>query len=199
MPRRQGSVWAVAMDDADPAPASIARSAQGGRLDRAPVDRATSVVNELDARHGRELFGLAHRSGLGDDTAQDAVQEALLRLWLEVRSGVEIIDPRAWTFRTLYRIAMDHHRVRRRAIELVDRLTRSVGRVEPPPPSTRSIWELVDTLPTRQRQVLYLHYKADMTYEQTAAVMGITASAARAHAAFASVRLRAALGAGWDD
>jgi RNA polymerase sigma factor (sigma-70 family) len=164
----------------------------------ARIRRANDVVHDLDVQHGQELFGLARRSGLADDAAEDAVQDALLRLWLEVRSGVEIIDARAWTFRTLYRIAMDQHRFRRRTAELWDRVALRAPRVVDPDVVDRiSIWAVVDRLPTRQRQVLYLRYKADMTFEQAAQVMGITASAARAHAAFAGMRLRTALGEGW--
>ena len=164
----------------------------------ARVARATAIVDELDARHGQELFGLARRSGLSDTAAEDAVQDALLRLWLEVRGGVDIIDAKAWTFRTLYRIAMDQHRVRRRMSDLVDRLALAPPRVLDRDEARRiSVWQLVDRLPLRQRQVLYLRFKADMTFEQVGSVMGITSSAARAHAAFASVRLRENLGDEW--
>ena len=168
------------------------------------VARADATVEEVDREHGQQLFGLARRSGLSDAEADDAVQDALLRLWLEVRSGVDILEPRAWTFRTLYRVAMDRHRVRRRASDALARLTplargdvESRRTVESEAADRLSLWTIVDRLPTRQRQVLYLHYKADLTFDQLARVMGITASAARAHAAFAMVRLRRALGEEW--
>ena len=164
------------------------------------VRRADRVLEEVDERHGQDLFGLARRSGLADEAAEDAVQEALLRLWLEVRAGVDIIEPRAWTFRTLYRLAMDEHRLRRRASDLLARLPRPQrGSTETDDLDRRSIWTLVDRLPTRQRQVLYLRYKADMSFDQIASVIGITASAARAHASFAAVRLRGSLGPEWRD
>ena len=168
--------------------------------DQARVARATAIVDDLDERHGQELFGLARRSGLSDAAAEDAVQDALLRLWLEVRGGLDIIDAKAWTFRTLYRVAMDQHRLRRRMTELVDRLSLAPPRVLDRDEARRiSVWDLVDRLPLRQRQVLYLRYKADMTFEQAASVMGITSSAARAHATFAGVRLRERLGEEWAD
>jgi len=168
------------------------------------VARADATVEQVDRDHGQQLFGLARRSGLSDAEADDAVQDALLRLWLEVRSGVDILEPRAWTFQTLYHVAMDRHRVRRRALDTIARLT-PPGRgvverrrsVESDAADRLSLWTIVDRLPTRQRQVLYLRYKADLTFDQLAAIMGITASAARAHAAFATVRLRQALGEEW--
>jgi RNA polymerase sigma factor (sigma-70 family) len=164
--------------------------------DGAPAARrADRVVEQVDAEQGQRLLGLAIRSGLSHAAAEDAVQEALLRLWLEVRKGVDVIDPRAWVFRTLYRLAMDEHRVRRRAADIAAQLsTRSWSALDPDVAERISIWTLVDRLPTRQRQVIYLRYRADLNYDQIAAIIGITASAARAHATFAATRLRAALG-----
>jgi len=161
--------------------------------------RADRVVREVDQEHGQALLGLAIRSGLSHEAAEDAVQEALFRLWQEVRKGVDIIDPRAWSFRTLYRIAMDEHRFRRRAGDIVARLsTRSWRTLDPDIAQRISIWSLVDRLPTRQRQVLYLRFKADLSFDQIAATLGITASAARAHATFAATRLRTAIGEEWE-
>src|SRR4051812_25636815 len=174
------------------------RIGAAGAGDSPHASRADRVVREVDQDHGQGLLGLAIRSGLAHDAAEDAVQEALFRLWQEVRKGVDIIDPRAWSFRTLYRIAMDEHRVRRRAGDLAARLsTRSWRTLDPDIAQRISIWSLVDQLPTRQRQVLYLRYKADLRFDQIAAALRITASAARAHATFAATRLRTAIGEDW--
>jgi RNA polymerase sigma factor (sigma-70 family) len=165
------------------------------------VQRADRIVEDVEGRSGQDLIGLACRSGFDDDAAQDLVQDALLKLWTEVRSGVDILDPTAWTFRVLYRRAMDEHRVRRRVRDLVARMGLGLATTgEAVATDDRvSIWSAVDRLPTRQRQVLYLRYKADMTFDQLATVIGITASAARAHASFALGRLREALGTQWQD
>jgi RNA polymerase sigma factor (sigma-70 family) len=171
--------------------APVATRPRSGAVIDARTAHATKLVEQLDADHGQDLFGLARRSGLNDDEAEDAVQEALFRLWLEIRSGVDILEPRAWTFRTLYRIAMDKHRLRRRATDLVSRLRAGFRFATQSDDAERlSIWLAVDRLPSRQRQVLYLRYKADLSFDQVAAVMGINASTARAHAAFATDKLR---------
>lgn len=171
----------------------------GGVRDGSPqAQRADRIVQDVDREYGQQLLGLAIRSGLAHAAAEDAVQEALLRLWLEVRKGVELLEPRAWAFRTLYRIAMDEHRVRRRAADVAARLSARNWRAMDPDVAQRiSIWAMVDRLPTRQRQVLYLRYKADLSFDQIATVLGITASAARAHATFAGDRLRAVMGEDW--
>jgi len=189
-------VGAVEIGDAE----ATARpeGAGDGAGDSPHARRADRIVREVDQDHGQGLLGLAIRSGLSHDAAEDAVQEALFRLWQEGRKGVDVIDPRAWSFRTLYRIAMDEHRVRRRAGDIVAQLaTRSWRALDPDIAQRISIWALVDQLPTRQRQVLYLRYKADLSFDQIASTIGISASAARAHATFAAQRLRATIGEEW--
>src|SRR4029079_4166359 len=76
--------------------------------------QADLVVGDLELQHGQALFGFVRRQGLADVEAQDAIQDALFRLWLELRSGTTIENPRAWAYRAVYRIAMDHHRLRAR-------------------------------------------------------------------------------------
>ncbi len=68
------------------------------------------------------MFGFVRRLGLSDEHAQDCVQEAFARLWSEMDRGTRVTDPKAWAYRTVYRLAMDEHRLRRRVSGLVDRL-----------------------------------------------------------------------------
>jgi len=155
----------------------------------APRPAAREVVEEVHARHGQQLFGFVRRLGLGDDEASDVTQEALLRLWRVSRDREAPDRPVAWTFRTAYRLAMDRHRLRRRWRALLD------GRV-----STRvvpdqrdellAVWSEVDRLPERQRQVLYLRHRADLSFEDIGKVLGIDASTARANASRGIASLR---------
>ena len=55
------------------------------------------------------------------------------------------------------------------------------------------VWNEVDRLPERQRAVLYLRYRADLSFGTIGHVLGITASAARSHATQAVGTLRLAL------
>ena len=153
-----------------------------------------STVADVHERRGRELFGLCRRLGLDEDEANDAVQESFLRMWSESSRGVVINDPEGWAFRVAYRIAMDHHRLRRLASSLTDRLSDVTEREEIDPSDGWAVWAAVDKLPPRQRAVVYLRYRADLSYERIATVMGITANGARndASAATASLRRRMA-------
>ena len=160
---------------------------------------ADRIVVDIERRHGQALFGFVRRQGLTDEQARDAVQEALLRLWHELRRGTSIDNPRAWCYRAIYRLAMDQHRLGRRLRLLSGRL--DIGRRSTLDPADSmsdrlAVWGEVDKLPIRQRQVLYLRYRSDLSFEEIGEVLGITASAGRSHATQALATLRRRLAAG---
>ena len=153
------------------------------------------VLEQLQAERGQAMFGFARRLGLTDEQASDAVQETLLRLWRELRRGRPIGDRAAWAFRTIYRIAMDEHRLSRRVAGLRERLSRrgtatNSGAERADRDDRLTVWAAVDRLPPRQRYVLYLRYRADLPFEDVAAVLGISSGAARTLASRALDRVR---------
>jgi RNA polymerase sigma factor (sigma-70 family) len=159
-----------------------------------PAALAATVTDRYE-RRGRELWGFARRLGASDEEAHDAVQEAHLRLWRELGRGTAIDDLDAWTFRVLYRLVMDSHRVSRRVGEIVGRLRQRSAEADHLEVDDRlSIWPVVDRLPARERTTLYLRYRVDLSFEQIGAVMGIKSGAARAYASRALERLREDLG-----
>jgi RNA polymerase sigma factor (sigma-70 family) len=151
---------------------------------------AAVAVTDVHDRRGRELFGLCRRLGLDEDEANDAVQETFLRMWNESSRGIVIVDPEGWAFRVAYRLAMDHHRLGRLARAVADRLAARIVPDELDPADRMAVWAAVDRLPTRQRAVLYLRYRADLSYDRIAAIMGITANGARNDASVATASLR---------
>ena len=116
-------------------------------------------------------------------------------MWSESVRGAVIHDAEAWAFRVTYRLAMDHHRFRRLATSITQRLSAKSEPEEIDPADGWAVWAAVDKLPPRQRAVVYLRYRADLSYDRIAAVMGITANGARndASAATASLRRRLAV------
>jgi RNA polymerase sigma factor (sigma-70 family) len=163
------------------------------------MDDADRVVVDIEQRHGQALFGFVRRQGLTDEQARDAVQEALLRLWTALRGGASIENPRAWSYRAIYRLAMDQHRLGRRLRLLSGRLDLGRRTTSDPADSMSdrlAVWSEVDQLPIRQRQVLYLRYRSDLSFEEIGQVLGITASAGRSHATQAMATLRRRLTAG---
>jgi RNA polymerase sigma factor (sigma-70 family) len=151
-----------------------------------------AVVLSVHDRRGQELFGFARRLGLTDEQAADAVQEALTRMWRELRRGSAIERPDAWAFRTVYRLAMDAHRWRRR----LDRFLPRFGTAEEPadaatdPTDRIAVWAEVDRLPARQREVIYLRFRADLPFEDVGLALGISANTARSHCTVAMAALR---------
>jgi len=156
-------------------------------------DDGRRIVERTYAQHAPALVGFGLRLGLDDDEASDIVQEAHVRLWLQLRAGHEIRDPRAWLAGATYRLAMDRHRTARRIRALRDRLA--------PPPSMDAdagvdrltVWALVDRLPERQRAALHLHYRLDLPFEDVGQAMGITTGAARTLASRGLSSLRTTL------
>ena len=161
----------------------------------ASADALEARIADLYERRGRELWGLARRLGASDEQAADVVQEAHLRLWHELGRGTDIEDLDAWTFRVLYRLVMDQHRISRRVGAIVGRLQARRSELEHIEVDDRlSLWPLVDRLPARERATLYLRYRVDLSFDQIGDVMGIKAGAARTYASRGLERLRERLG-----
>ncbi|CAN5835399.1 SigE family RNA polymerase sigma factor [soil metagenome] len=156
------------------------------------ADRA--LVSDLERRRGAELYAFSRRLGLGPEAADDAVQESLLRLWAALEAGAPIERPDAWVFRAIYRLCMDHHRLRGRAQRLLERLRPARGHEGRASVADRLVvWQAVDRLPARQRAAVYLRYRADLPYEEIGLILGIHAVSARSNVSRALDRLRAIL------
>jgi RNA polymerase sigma factor (sigma-70 family) len=154
-------------------------------------------LESLHARRGQDLFGFARRLGLSAEDSADAVQETMLRLWGELASDTDVRDLDAWAFRTIYHFAVDRHRVGLRLTALLGRLSsKSTAAHTDPVESAEAamVWRAVDRLPRRQRAVLYLRYRADMSFDQIGLAIGVSPSTARSHATQALAALRRRLG-----
>ena len=140
----------------------------------------------------RPCSGSCAASGCPMSRRPTASRRSSCDSWRELERGADVADPKAWAFRAIYRLAMDEHRLRRRVAGLVALLGAHAPRVAAAVEDVDRIsaWEEVDRLPTRQRQVLYLRYRADLPYDEIGTVLGMTASAARSHATQAMATLR---------
>jgi len=161
---------------------------------RQPNERQPRTIVELAyAEHAAALVGFAGRLGLDEDEAWDVVQDAHVRLWQQLRSGPEIRDPSAWLAGTVYRGAMDRHRLARRIRELRRRIQPPAARDADSRVDRLTVWAVVDRLPERQRAALYLHYRLDLPFEQVAEAMGVSAGGARTLASRGLAAVRAVL------
>jgi len=165
-----------------------------------PIARGLKDAGErliaFEREHGQALFGFARRLGLDDGEAMDVVQDMFLRLLRQLATGRPMSNTRGWAYQTTYRRAMDHHRARRRHLAVVERLQGPAQAPGVPTDDRIAVWSAVDGLPERQRAVIYLRYRADLPFEEIGTILGVTASAARSHAAQAMATLRRELGIG---
>jgi RNA polymerase sigma factor (sigma-70 family) len=169
--------------------------AESQPLQGSSAERAWAGVVALEREVGQQLLGYAIHLGVDHGRAPDLVQEALLRLWRELDRGTAVASPEAWTFRTLTHLVMDEHRFLRRSLRLLSR----IGVAHPPRPTESdpvervAVWSEVERLPQRQRQVVYLRFRADLSFDEIGSVMAITPGTARMHASLALATLRSRL------
>lgn len=122
----------------------------------------------------------------GRAAGEDAVQDAFAKAVRERRSyrGHGSLD--AWVWRIVVNTARDARRARRPLLGLVDR-------PEAPTPNGRSVSLPLELLTDRQREVLFLHYYADLDYATIAEALGISPGTVGATLSTARRVLRQAL------
>lgn len=114
----------------------------------------------------------------GDPTiADDAAQEALVRVWEHEERGVRLDDERTWATRVALNWARSGFRRRaaeRRAVRRLGSQPRSGTDLAPQPEGlSADLRALLLALPRRQREVAVLHYLADL---DVATIATITSS-----------------------
>jgi len=125
---------------------------------------------------------------------EELAQEALVRMWWRWRLGRRPADPARYARRVL--VNRQRSVLRRAAVE-----ARSLGRARPaelvpPADSERAmvLWEAVKALPPRQRAVLVLRYKEDLTEAEVARLLGLPVGTVKSTGHRALARLRRRLG-----
>ncbi len=123
-------------------------------------------------------------------TAEDAVQEALLRAWSRSEHGERIESLAAWT--TTVALNLSRSGIRRLAAE-----RKAHRRVKTSADLTvwmaEDVERAVASLPRRQREVAVLRYLLDLDTRETAAALGISEGAVKSTLAKARTALGEAL------
>jgi len=131
-----------------------------------PAHTAADVIS----REFHELFDVLAPlltgycvSLVGDvELAHDISQEAFVRLFSRWRS---VRSPRAYVYLTATNLAREHWR---RAKYEQRAFTRVAGPPGEAPAHDPWLWDLVERLPARLRNVVLLHYYADLSIEDVA-------------------------------
>ncbi len=137
--------------------------------DEAALDR----IYELSAR---SLYGLALWRTASIEDARDVVQDVFVRVAERRRDLPGVRDPRSWLLAVTHRIAVDLTRRRkvRRASALDDTTLFSVFSIGPERSMDQSVaTRLLLDLPPAQRDAVYLHLFADLTFAAIGDVVGV--------------------------
>lgn len=125
----------------------------------------------IEKDYARVVRAIAMVAGDVDD-AEDAVQEALARLWLAVDGGEEVAAPRAWLVAVSLNLARSRLRRKRRYKELLRLVPpRELG-LERRSADVVAIRAALGRLPRRQREAVVLFYWLDLSVEEAARAMG---------------------------
>lgn len=143
---------------------------------------------EFFERTAPRLVRLCFLTTLDQEAAADAAQETMARAWREwERVGTAGSNPTAWTTtvalnlcRSRWRRLARHARLTPRAYTL-DRRDDDLPDVD--------LQRALRRLPTRQREAVVLHYWADLSVDDCAAAMGLSAGSVKAHLSRARHRL----------
>lgn len=156
-----------------------------------PPEQARVTFTEFFHDSGRQLVRLAYLlvGDLGDaeDVAQE-VLEQLYRRWSEVRPDTAMAYARTAV------VNRSRSLLRRRAV--ARRFAPRFAQPEPAgtaPVEDRWLWDLVQDLPRRQREVVVLKYWCDLGEADIARVLSISTGTVKSSAHRAHTRLAAAL------
>lgn len=125
---------------------------------------------------------------VGPFDAPDVVSDACLKAF-ETRSWPDVIDRRAYLYRTVLTVANDHHR---RTLSRRLREMKVANREEMPDPTVAIDVEVLDAvarLSVQQRAAVFLTYWEDLSPEAVAARMGVSTGTVKRHLARARRRL----------
>lgn len=158
-------------------------------------DPAARAIALLLARHGEELARHIRRMVRDDDTAQDLLQETMIRAHGALGRLPEGANRRAWLYRIATNATLNHVRARRRERAALERHAAergadvgADGRADEE--TSAALWAEIARLPERQRLALTLRVADELDYEEIARRIGGTADAARANVYQATKRLK---------
>jgi len=131
--------------------------------------------------HGRTVLRVC-RALLASHDADDAWSETFLSAMRAYPELPETANVEAWLVTIAHRKAIDVLRSRNRQpvpVEEVAEAPTALG----VPDADDGLWQVVRTLPDRQRQAVAYHYVAGLPYAEIAQIIGGTTDAARRAAA----------------
>jgi RNA polymerase sigma-70 factor (ECF subfamily) len=173
------------------------RHAGGTELPRCPAD-AHEVVTAAYDRYADELYRYALMLTAEHGTAEDAMQQAFLKL-THMGTRVLKIESCAHYLRTVVRNEcwrlLDKRRRRRREVELTEArpLVAPVSGSRVDEDERRELEAALRALPPEQREVVHLKVYEEKTFQQIGDLLGISINTAASRYRYAIDRLRGLL------
>jgi RNA polymerase sigma-70 factor (ECF subfamily) len=165
----------------------LVEAAQGGDRDAFAV-----LVHQASDR----LFAVAYRILRDPQTAEDALQDALVMLWRELPGLREPDHFEAWAHRILVHACYAQSRRDRRRMSVLRPLTADGPAT---PDGSQSVIDrdelerIFRRLPLDQRAVFVLHHYTGMSLVEVAGTLGIPAGTARSRLHYATRALRSSM------
>jgi RNA polymerase sigma factor (sigma-70 family) len=155
-----------------------------------------AAFEEIVRRHRPVLVAFAGRVA-SPSTADDVVQESMLRAHAALRRGDRPETPRAWLFQIVRRMALNE----RRTWKMHTELDETIDGVEQPPAalerrnSIQRLLGALDDLPSKQRRAIVQRELEGRGHDEIAASLGVSAGAVRQLIFRARANLRSGFGA----
>ncbi len=192
---------------------AIDDSTLAGEIKRSSPARARELFAGLVARHQRRAYRLAYSYLRNHADADEAVQDAFVRVYTHLSSYREELSFEVWFTRILVNLCLDRlkNRARRErwlapghdiSVEL-DVLVPAAGRGSPTPEELlmrrefrARVAQAVSRLPKRQRDVFMLCHYDHRSFREVGAITGLRESTVRVHLFRAIRKLRRGLAGG---
>ena len=120
--------------------------------------------------------------GLAPAQAQEVTQEVFLRLFITLRGGEDVLNPRAWVFRVAHNLGLKVRAKERHAQEFSPELENALAHPDATPEREllrgerdRRLRAAIAELSPQQRQVLHLRSEG-LRYQEIAETLGIATS-----------------------
>ena len=129
----------------------------------------TTIVSQLRPR----LLNLALQFDADTDAAEDAVQEALMRLWTAWEKLSEAKDAERLAIRLTKHACIDAYRKRQQKVELKEHTATTIADTVQEAELQNALERVVTTLPPAERRLWMMFAEAQMDSTQIAAATGI--------------------------
>jgi len=164
------------------------------------AERRDEAIALLLPDFRRKVFGLAYSFLRDREAAEDVTQEVFIKVWRALPGFDGRASMSTWMYTIARNASLSALRARRPQSSLSDpEVMEAVEAINPVPPADiiadrAAIRQLVDQLPTKQRQVVMLFYMEGQSHEEVAAMLAMPVGTVKTLLHRARARLSAATG-----